>query len=164
MVRGRVGVSIAASLVAFVGAGTFLPRPYLFDVVNGMGIAFAFAVIFRYWRGLIDFFRSLWLSHPLKPGHLLIGSTVLILLAFAGRTAWIQNWREGSRSPNGLDHVFFAFLAYLFIPACILALAGPRLWRATHSHPEGPTLPLTIVGGVLLSGAFALWRYWEIWN
>jgi hypothetical protein len=164
MVRGRVGASLGLSLVAFIGAGILLPRPYLFDITNGMGIAFAVAVVFRYWRGLVDFFRSLWFVAPLKPGHLLIASTVLILLAFCGRTIWIEVWREIGTPDGGLDHILFAFLAYLFIPGCILALAGPRLWRATHFHPEGPTLPLTIVGGVLLSAAFALWRYLDMIN
>lgn len=159
MIRGRLGASLLVSLVAFAIASIFLPRPYLFDFVNGMAIAFSTAVVVRYWTGIADFFRSVVRSLPLKPGHLLITGSVLILIAFAGRTVWIEVWRQTYDGGHGsLDHVGFAFLAWLLIPASLLALAGPRLWRVTHLRKEGPTVPITVGGGILLSLAFATWR------
>lgn len=159
MIRGRLGASLGLSLAAFGIASVVLPRPYLFDFVNGMAIAFSTAVVSRYWTGIVDFFRSVFRSLPLKPGHLLITGSVLILIAFAGRTVWIEVWRQTDGGDHGsLDHVAFAFLAWMLIPACLLALAGPRLWRVTHARKEGPTVPITVVCGILLSLAFAAWR------
>lgn len=159
MIRGRVGTSLALSLAAFAVACLVLPRPYLFDFVNGMAIAFSAAVAVRYWVGLVDFFRAVLFARPLEPGHLLITGSVLILIAFTGRTIWIEVWRQTYDGGHGsLDHIAFAFLAWLLVPACLLALAGPRLWRVTHNRKEGPTVPIAIVGGTLLSLGFAAWR------
>lgn len=159
MIRGRIGGSLAISLGAFAVAAVVLPRPYLFDLVNGMAIAFSVAVTVRYWIGLVDFFRAVLFARPLEPGHLLITGSVLILIAFAGRTVWIEVWRQTYDGGHGsLDHVAFGFLAWLLVPACLLALAGPRLWRVTHARKEGPTVAVAVAGGILLSLAFAAWR------
>lgn len=159
MIRGRVGTSLALSLAAFAVASLALPRPYLFDFVNGMAIAFSAAVAVRYFFALVDFFKAVFLARPLEPGHLLVTGCILTLVAFTGRTIWIEVWRQTYDGGHGsLDHVAFAFLAWLLIPACLLALAGPRLWRVTHKRKEGPTVPIAVVGGVLLSLGFAAWR------
>jgi hypothetical protein len=162
MIRAKLGRNIALSLVAFAVAAVALPRPYLFDFVNGMAIAFSIGVVVRYWTGIVDFVRSLYRGLPLKPGHLLISASVLILAAFGGRTIWIEVWRQTYGGPHGsLDHVMFALLAWLLVPASLMALAGPTLWRANNLRKEGPTLPITAVAGLILSAAFAVWRYFD---
>src|SRR5215207_7521799 len=124
MHRNKVFIACAISWILFWPVGWFVPRLYLFDLVNALSVSFCVFVLWAYYPGII--------AGPKEPGgfkrqHYLIFGIVATWIAMGSRTIWLWAWRYAGEPEGALDHLTMAFVAWLVVTGGAFHLVAPRV-------------------------------------
>ena len=136
----------------------FVPREYLFDVVNALGISLGGSVLFAYAPGVVDAIRR---PDDLKKAHYLILGIVATWVAMVARTAYLWGWRWLGEPEGGLDATFVAFIGWLVISGGVLHLLAPKVLEGTVPRTGWFGLWVALVVGLVLGASIVLLKQFK---
>jgi hypothetical protein len=98
----------------------FMPRNYLFDLVNGLTVAVGVGVMIAYFPGICKSMRE-----PKWDGtHYLVMGIFITWLATATRHLWNWVWRYIGKPPEMIDHQFVAFLVWMYFLGGVMHMSA----------------------------------------
>lgn len=133
----------------------FVPREYLFDVVDALSISLGGAVILAYIPGVIDALKR---RQEISKAHYLVLGIVASWIAIEFRTGYLWGWRYLEEPLGGMDTLFVAWIAWLVISGGVLHLLAPKVLDGEVPRSGWFALWVALVVGLVLGASIALLR------
>lgn len=150
--RYRVIITLFA-LAIFWPIAFLLPRPYLFDVMNALGVSVGLGVLGTYSGAALQGFRD----ETCTPGHLLVVGIVLAWFAVVIRLVVSWAWRLFDYPPALAEHVLLAFAVWLFFLGGVLHLTARNAVGDRIPRGNWIILGLSVTVGTLLGIILIFW-------
>ena len=126
---------------------TWLPRAYMFDIVNAMTVAVGTGVLVAYAPGIYRSFKQ----RQWNGSNYLVLGIFVAWLALTTRHLWNWLWRYLGQPQAMIDHPFVAFLVWLAFMGGTLHLAARGAIDGVIPKDAWIRLGIAVATGVVLA-------------
>jgi hypothetical protein len=124
----------------------FMPRNYLFDLVNALTVAAGVGVLIAYFPGICKSMRE----ERWDGNHYLVMGIFVTWLATAMRHLWNWIWRFIGKPPEMIDHQIVAFLVWMYFLGGIMHLSAKGALDGEIPKATWIRMGITVAAGVAL--------------
>jgi len=155
----KIIVGCLLTIPAFWLVAPFVPRLYLFDLLNALSVCAGLSFLSVYLPGAVYTARMAYKRMSLNQGNILVLGIVCFGIGTILRTMYLQYWRSMDEPVGQLDGLIMAFAAWMILIGSLLHRISPKVEHSILPMPNRRGFANTIAFGIVLAIILFLVRW-----